>query len=241
MGRPRRTSLGGYLYHVLNRGNGRLPVFHKDFDFEAFLHVVAETEEHVHGVRLLAYCLMPNHWHLVLWARKNGELSDFMHWLTLTHTQRWHAHYQNIGGGHLYQGRFKSFPVQSDEHYLRVCRYVERNALRAGLVKRAELWPWGSLAQRRATELATGPVLSAGPLPWPKNWLELVNRPLNERELATLRQCVWLGQPYGREFWVKPTAGHIVLVSHLPSTVGPPNPEIRVHCLLIIREYMCVT
>jgi putative transposase len=73
-----------------------------------------------------------------------------MHWLTLTHTQRWHAHYQNIGGGHLYQGRFKSFPVQSDEHYLTVCRYVERNALRAGLVKRAELWSAGSLAQRRA-------------------------------------------------------------------------------------------
>src|SRR6516164_7125529 len=73
MGRPRRTSLGGYLYHVLNRGNGRLPVFHKDFDYEAFLHVVAETQEHVHGARLLAYCLMPNHWHLVLWPRRDGE------------------------------------------------------------------------------------------------------------------------------------------------------------------------
>src|SRR5260370_2532875 len=158
MGRPRRTSLGGYLYHVLNRGNGRLPVFHKDFDCEAFLHVVAETQEHVHGVRLLAYCLMPNHWHLVLWPHKDGELSDFMHWLTLTHTQRWHAHYQNIGGGHLYQGRFKSFPVQSDEHCLTVCRYVERNALRAGLAGKAVLCPLVMLARSLATQLATVPM-----------------------------------------------------------------------------------
>ena len=215
MGRPRRNSLGGYLYHVLNRGHGRLPVFHKDFDYEAFLHVVTETQEHVHGVRLLAYCLMPNHWHLVLWPRKDGELSDFMHWLTLTHTQRWHAHYQNIGGGHLYQGRFKSFPVQTDEHYLTVCRYVERNALRAGLVERVESWRWGSLAQRRGTGLATGPVLSDGPLPWPKNWLAQVNRPVKEMELESLRQCVERGQPFGGEAWVKRAAGKLGLASTL--------------------------
>ena len=227
MGRPLRVSLAGQLYHVLNRGNGRLAIFHKEMDYAAFLDVMAQTQQHVPGMRLLAYCLMPNHWHLVVWPRKNRELSDFMHWLTLTHTQRWHAHYQNIGGGHLYQGRFKSFPVQSDEHYLTVCRYVERNALRAGLVKRAELWPWGSLAQRRATELATGPVLSAGPLPWPKNWLELVNRPLNERELATLRQCVERGQPYGSEFWVKQTAGQLGLASTLRPRGRPKKHQIK--------------
>ena len=134
MGRSLRTSLGGYVYHALNRGNGRAAVFHKEGDYEAFERVMAKALEHVPGMRLIAYCLLPNHWHLVLWPRRDGELSDFMHWLTLTHTQRWHAHYQNIGGGHLYQGRFKSFPVQTDEHYLTVCRYVERNALRAGLV-----------------------------------------------------------------------------------------------------------
>src|SRR6516162_5083593 len=138
MGRPRRTSLGGYLYHVLNRGNGRLPVFHKDFDYEAFLHVVTETQEHVHGVRLLAYCLMPNHWHLVLWPRRDGDLSNYLRWLTVTHTQRYHAHYHTSGSGPLYQGRFKSFPVQAGDHFRVVCRYVERNGLRAGLVRRVE-------------------------------------------------------------------------------------------------------
>ena len=124
MGRPLRNSLGGFVYHVLNRGNGRLPIFHKDRDYEAFLGILAETQQHVPEVRLLAYCLMPNHWHLVLWPTADGELSDFMHWLTLTHTQRWHAHYHTTGGGHLYQGRFKSFPVASDEHFLTVGRYV---------------------------------------------------------------------------------------------------------------------
>ena len=192
-----------------------MPVFHEDFDYETFLHVVAETQKHVNGARLLAYCLMPNHWHLVLWPRRDGELSDFMHWLTLTHTQRWHAHYQNIGGGHLYQGRFKSFPVQTDEHYLTVCRYVERNALRAGLVERAESWRWGSLAQRRGIGLARGPVLSDGPLPWPKNWLDQVNRALKEKELQSLRQCVERGQPYGGEAWVKRAAGKLGLASTL--------------------------
>jgi putative transposase len=122
MGRPLRTSVAGYVYHTLNRGNGRETVFGKDGDYQAFLQVLAETQEHVPGMRLLAYCLMPNHWHLVLWPRKDGELSGFMHWLMLTHTQRWHAHYQNIGGGHLDQGRFKSFPAEEDEHYLTLCR-----------------------------------------------------------------------------------------------------------------------
>ncbi len=124
MGRPLRTSLGGYVYHALNRGNGRATIFHKDGDYEAFERVLTKSLEHVPGMRLVAYCLMPNHWHLVLWPRQDGELSDFMHWLTLTHTQRWHAHYRDVGQGHLYQGRFKSLPIEADEHFLSVCRYV---------------------------------------------------------------------------------------------------------------------
>ncbi len=215
MGRPSRIALGGFVYHVLNRGNGRLPIFHKDSDYEAFLGVLAETQQHVPGMRLLSYCLMPNHWHLVLWPTKDGELSDFMHWLTLTHTQRWHAHYQNIGGGHLYQGRFKSFPVQTDEHYLTLCRYVERNARRANLVRRAEKWRWGSLAQRLGLGITPGPVLTAGPVPWPRNWTEQANRPLTETELEAVRHCLNRGQPYGGEAWVKRAATQLGLASTL--------------------------
>jgi REP element-mobilizing transposase RayT len=94
------------------------------------------------GIRIAAYCLMPNHWHLSLWPRTDGELSEVTRWITVTHTQRWHAHKNSSGTGPVYQGRFKSFPVQTDEHFISVARYVERNALRAKLVERAEEWRW---------------------------------------------------------------------------------------------------
>ena len=116
-----------------------MTIFEKEEDYEAFERVLQEAVERVE-MRLLAYCLMPNHWHLVAWPREDKELSRFTGWLTLTHTQRWHAHRGTTGTGHLYQGRFKSFPVQSDAHFLTVCRYVERNALRANLVACAEDW-----------------------------------------------------------------------------------------------------
>jgi putative transposase len=120
-------------------------------------------------MRLLAYSLMPNHWHLVVWPRRDDELSDFGHWLTLTHTQRWHAHYHDVGTGHLYQGRFKSFPIEEDGHFLQVCRYVERNAFRAGLVERAEAWRWSSLWQRQQREQLPQWILSAWPVQEPRN------------------------------------------------------------------------
>ncbi len=130
----------------------------------------------VPGLRLLAYCLMPNHWHLVCWPRQDGELSDFAHYLTLTHTQRWHAHYHNVGTGHLYQGRFKAFPVAGNDHYLQLCRYVERNALRARLVKKAEDWRWGSLWHRQQAEHEVK-LLTDGPVALPETWLAVVNQP----------------------------------------------------------------
>jgi putative transposase len=211
MGRPLRTTVGGYVYHVLNRGNGRLAFLQKDGDYQAFLRVVCATQEKVPGVRLLAYCLMPNHWHLLLWPKEDGVLSDFMHWLTLTHTQRWHAHYKNVGEGYLYQGRFKSFPVEADEHYLAVHRYVERNALRAGTVVRAEHWPWGSLAQRLGLATIDRPTLAQGPVDLPRGWPGHVNGPETEAELAALRRSLERGQPYGREGWIKRTAARLGL------------------------------
>ena len=135
---------------MLNRANARMPIFTKDEDFIAFETVLQEAVART-GTRLLSYCLMGNHWHLVVWPQEDDELSRFVGWLTLTHTQRWHAHRKSTGSGHLYQGRFKSFPVQDDDHFLTVCRYVERNALRANLVQRAEDWRWGSLYRWHST------------------------------------------------------------------------------------------
>jgi putative transposase len=215
MGRPLRANLGGYAYHVLNRGNGRAAIFHKDGDYLAFERILAEALEHVPGMRLTGYCLMPNHWHLLLWPRADGELSDFVHWLTLTHTQRWHAHYQNVGGGHLYQGRFKSFPIEADEHYLTVCRYVERNALRGGLARRAEQWRFSSLWRRLHVDAEPRLLIHTGPMPLPDDWLREVNRRLSEAELAAVRRCVMRGQPFGDDAWVKRTAPRLGLASTL--------------------------
>src|SRR6516165_7437771 len=143
MPRTARQAPGGLVYHVLNRAVARLPLFAKDGDYQAFERVLLDAMAK-QPTRLLAYCLMPNHWHLLLWPEEGAELTGFVRWLTHTHSMRWHAHYHTAGSGHIYQGRFKSFPVQADDHYYAVVRYVERNALRANLVGRAEQWRWSS-------------------------------------------------------------------------------------------------
>jgi putative transposase len=174
-------------------------------------------------MRILAYCLMPNHWHLVLWPRRDGELSEFMGWVTLTHTQRWHACHHSAGAGHLYQGRFKSFPMQTDDHFLTVCRYVERNALRAGLVARAEQWRWSSLWPC-AQGTNSAPAWLA---PWPVerrwNWLEWVNEPQTEAELEALRCSVQRGRPYGSSSWVRRAVEKLGLNATLRPRGRPPQ------------------
>jgi putative transposase len=203
MPRRRRFGDGGYVYHVLNRAVGRATLFHQPGDFAAFESVLHEAKDW-RPVRLLRYRLMPNHWHLVLWPTGDGDLSEFLRWLTVTHTQRWHARHHTSGTGPLYQGRFKSFPVQEDDHLLTVCRYVERNALRAALVEKAEEWRWSSLWRR--TQGAAEHWLDAGPLALPADRLEHVNRPETEAELKALRRSVRRGTPFGEEGWRLRTA-----------------------------------
>ena len=112
MGRPHRPSGGGEIFHILNRASSRVTPFEDDEDFAAFERVLAESVVRT-SMRLVAYCVMPNHWHLVAWPRESGDLTRFIGWLTLTHSQRWHAHRHGTTSGHVYQGRFKSFPVQA--------------------------------------------------------------------------------------------------------------------------------
>jgi putative transposase len=213
MGRPLRAAAGGIIYHVLNRANGRQVMFDKPQDYQIWENVLLEAQEHV-PVRILAYCAMPNHWHLVIFPRHDGDLSRFMAWLTLTHTQRWHAQHQSVGSGHLYQGRFKSFPVQSDEHFLTVCRYVEGNALRAKLVKRAESWQWSSL-WRRTQGPKQSQWLNDWPMVRPRQWVKWTNELQTEEELETIRQCVQRGRPFGKESWVERMTRRLNLESTL--------------------------
>lgn len=205
MPRPPRLAPGGVIFHCLNRGNDRRVIFDDAADFAAFERVLQSALEAV-PVRLLAYCLLPNHWHLLLWPAKDGQLAAFMQRLTTTHVRRWHRHRQTDGSGHLYQGTYKSFPVQDDAHFLTVARYVERNALRAGLAERAEAWQWGSLWRREHGSPQERGILAEWPVPRPADWLTWVNEPQTDAELAALRESVRRGRPFGAADWQTATA-----------------------------------
>lgn len=220
MARAKRVALGGYVYHVLNRANGRLRIFRKYDDFLAFEQILAEAIGQF-DMRLCGYCIMNDHWHLLLWPRRAGDLSDFMRWLTLTHTQRYHASHRTSGIGHLYQGRFKSFPVQDDGHYLTILRYIEASPLRAGLVKSAGDWDWSSLAIRKGAESFFE--LSKGPMKLPARWEKLVNKLQSPKNLEGLQKSFQRGAPFGDTDWQTITARKMKLESTMRPVGRPRN------------------
>jgi putative transposase len=193
-----RLGTGGTIFHVINRGAcGRL-VFSDNAVYADFEQLLEEARRRF-PLLILSYCLMPNHFHLVVWPQGDGQLSAFMKWLTGTFAQRIRAREGTSGAGAVFQGRFKAIPVQHGRHFLALCRYVERNALRAGLVQRAELWRWSSLWQRhaRAPTLAMDP----WPIDQPTDWVEIVNAPDPHDELRGLRRAIARSQPYGEATW----------------------------------------
>jgi len=202
MARSPRVSQGGLVYHVLNRANARVALFVTEGDYGAFEAALDQAIQR-YRTRVIAYCAMPNHWHMLLWPNEDGELSRFVGWLTMTHTQRWHSYRRSAGTGHLYQGRFKSFPVQSDAHLLSVWRYVERNPIRAGLGARADAWRWSSLWRREHGTRQARELLSDGPVPRPANWLDWVNEAQTAAELDRVRASVERMCPYGGAAWVR--------------------------------------
>ena len=171
MPRTVRALAANVCYHVLNRGNARAKVFHDDDDFTAFVDLLAEAQRR-RPMRVVGYAVMPNHFHLLLWPRADGDLSRWMQWLLTAHVRRHHRRHR--GSGHVWQGRFKAFPIEQDEHFLTVARYVERNALRANLVRRAEDWRWSSLAARISADRPG--LLADWPVPRPRHWLAIVDR-----------------------------------------------------------------
>ena len=225
MGRLHRAAEGGYVYHVLNRANARLAIFDDDGDFAAFEKILGQAVARFE-TRLLAYCLMPNHWHLVVWPRKDGELSGLVGWLTLTHTQRWHAHRRSAGSGHVYQGRFKSFPIQEDEHFYTVARYLERNALRANLVARAEDWRWGSLYRWVRGSGEDKELLAAWPSPRRQNWVDHVNSPQTGAEIQAVRRGIQRCRPFGDAVWTERTVHEMDLESALRRRGRPKKDRI---------------
>jgi len=202
MGRPPRVDVGNVVYHVINRGNFRSLLFEDRLAYDDFMSLVADALP-VAPMRILAYCLMPNHWHLVLYPENDGDLSRFMHWVTLTHTQRYHTRTDTRGYGHIYQGRYKSFPVENDRYFLNLVRYVERNAKRAALVERAEDWPWSSAygcARGNKTKRKL-PALSPWPVEKPEDYIHWLGESQPKEEIEKIRVAVRRSRPYGSEPW----------------------------------------
>jgi putative transposase len=202
MPRQARVSVADIVYHVINRANGRVPIFHTDNDYQHFEALLREAKE-LTDMRMLAYCIMPNHWHLVLYPRTNTDLAEFMSWLTSTHVRQYRTKTNTIGYGHLYQDRYKSFPTESNEYCQTLIRYVEQNPLRAKLVERSEDWRWSSLWRREKGNEQEKKLLTPLPIDLPTNYLQSVNEVLKGDKLKVLRNSVNKGTPFGKDVWVE--------------------------------------
>jgi putative transposase len=215
MPRTARASVGGVIYHVSNRGNRNEAVFHKPADYDAFVDAMAESNRRL-PLALLGYCLMPNHFHLVLRPKDDGDLGRWMRGLLTRHAQRYHR--LNETTGHVWQGRYKAFPIQPNEHLAMVLRYVEQNPVRAELVSKAEHWKWSSLP----VWLAGGGLLSQGDLsPRDTTWIDQVNDPLPPDILQRLRESVARDRPFGEPAWILQTAQALGLESSLRNRGRP--------------------
>jgi putative transposase len=210
MGRPLRAVADGLVYHALNRGNNRERVFHAPADFAAFLKALRQTKQR-YPFRFYGYCLMSNHFHLLLQPEDGQSISRILQSLTVAHT--WHYHRRHGTVGHVWQGRFKSPVIQDDDHLLTVLRYIEGNALRAGLVPDLKDYPWSSYPTHGLGRIDD--LLSA--LPGWANlarteearqalWRQLVHQPLSQRELTAVRRAVTSGRPFGTPVWAETMA-----------------------------------
>jgi putative transposase len=208
MPRRLRHSLQGAAFHVMNRAIQQTVLFRTRADYDAFLAIVREGISKF-KVRIIAYCVMPNHWHFVVLCDRIEDISNWLHWTTGTHAIRWNLFHGTRGRGAVYQSRFKAVPIQTETSLYRVCRYVERNALRSGLVAAAESWEFGSLYASCNNCYAIP--LSSWPIVRPSNWIGFVNSPEDHLELDDLRQTLRRGQPIGEPAWQKAVAPFIGL------------------------------
>ncbi|HLA72235.1 MAG TPA: transposase [Steroidobacteraceae bacterium] len=202
---------------MLNRGNRKSVVFHEASDYVAFINLMAKAQQRL-DLPMFSACLMPNHVHLVVRPADAADIARWMQWLFTTHARHYHEKYGTTG--HVWQGRYKSVLVQNDHYLLTVIRYVERNALRARLVSRAEDWRWGSLnwrLRRDSTLALTQPAVEL-----PSYWVEYVNQPQTAAELDAIRTSVNRQRPFGDPDWVERRAREAGLEQSLVS-VGRPR------------------
>ena len=210
MPRQARVAPGGWIYHVVNRSAGRMQILRSQKDFAEFDHVLLQAHERC-PLRILSYCLMGNHWHFVVWPKKDGQLTEFFRWLAHTHAMRWRVSHNTVGYGPLYQGRYKSFPVQPGASLLKVCRYVEGNPLTAGLVERAGDWRWGSLWVREHGTPEQKALLCDWPTPRPAAWASRVNAARTKKDQSRWELSLSRSRPFGDDGWTAQTVKKLEL------------------------------
>ena len=183
MPRTRRSGLAAPYFHVAHRSVRRVPIFVRPTDYRAFLKVLEEGLNR-YPVRLVAFCVLADHWDLVLRPDDTPGLMRFMQWVTATHAIRWQQFHQSRGQGSVYQGRYRSTPLDGPSSLIHVCRQVERNALRERLVQRAQDWPWCSLAERMQPSPSV-PLISA-PFLMSNAWIDYVNTAALREQLEAI-------------------------------------------------------
>ena len=229
MGRLPRTIDDGLVYHALNRGNNRADVFHDDDDRVAFLEALAKTKDR-YPFRLFGYCLMTNHFHLLLRPEAGQSISRILQSLTITHTWRYHKRHQT--SGHVWQGRFKSPVIQDDPHLLVVLRYIEANPVRAKIVKDPADYPWSSFPchglGREDTLVSPFPEwdeLGRTEAERRRRWRAKVGMAQSEAELTAVRGSLRSGRPLGALDWTEQMAKRLKLDLIPPSPLGRPQAE----------------
>jgi putative transposase len=211
MPRIERGLVDGFIYHVLNRGNAKQTVFHDKYNYRYFLDLLKDAKEK-HPIKIFAYCLMPNHYHLIISPEKGNDLSIVLQWVMTSYVR--YIHRTRGSSGHIWQGRYKNFIIKNDAHLITVLRYVENNPVRAQLVQSAEDWPWSSLAERFGNKKV---LLDESPVELPTNWRDYVNKFLNDEEINRLRNSVKRQAPFGDSMW----QSEICRELGLGSTISP--------------------
>jgi putative transposase len=195
MPRHARNIVDERIYHVCNRGVERAPVFDHDDDM-VYAELLLASLRRDFPVKIYAYCLMPNHWHMLVAQTEPHALSRFVGAFTRTQAETLRECRGTLGRGYVYQGRFESFPVRAPE-LLRVTKYVERNALTGGLVAAAERWRFGSLYHRLLRSELAAQVLE--PMPLPSDWVRVVNQQLDDGEWREFKKSMRSGLRLGEK------------------------------------------
>ena len=221
MPRIARGLADNQIYHIINRGNNRQRIFHAPQDYDAFIKYMKEARER-HPIKIYAYCLMPNHFHMILMTIQAGDLSKWMQWLMTSHVRRYHTKHKT--SGHIWQGRFKSFIIQKDEHLVTALRYVENNPVRAGLVVQAKDWIWSS--HRELGGFIKRFLTDEPPINLPKNWSNFVNKPLTDKELEKVRTSVVRQCPFGAYEWQMRMSNELGLRSTM-NPRGRPKKDVE--------------